>query len=156
MRAVSSRSPSFERRTFLFSAFAVVAGIVVTSLAAAESNLISADAALSAVVSGQAALIDVRSPQEWQHTGIAKGAHAITIHGPDGLNGFVAEMEAKFGDDRTQAIVVICARGNRSTLVQSTLLERGFSQVLNLREGMLGSGDGPGWLARKLPLQSAP
>ena len=32
------------------------------------------------------------------------------------------------------------------------LAENGFSKVINIPEGMLGSSDGPGWIARGLPL----
>jgi hypothetical protein len=31
------------------------------------------------------------------------------------------------------------------------LNEAGYTQVFNIREGMLGNTDGPGWLARGLP-----
>ena len=42
-------------------------------------------------------------------------------------------------------------RRKRCCLASSALAEAGYTQVYNIREGMLGSPDGPGWLARGLP-----
>jgi rhodanese-related sulfurtransferase len=113
--------------------------------------VISADDALRLAESGQVVLVDVRSPQEWRQTGVPSGAQTVTIHNPNGLVGFLGAMEGTLGADPNQAIAVICARGNRSTLAQSALKEAGYTQVFNIREGMFGSTDGPGWLARGLP-----
>ncbi len=113
--------------------------------------IISADDALRLAESGQIVLVDVRSPQEWRQTGVPSGARTVTIHNPNGLVGFLEAMEGALGADPDQAIAVICARGNRSTLAQSALNEAGYTQVFNIREGMLGNIDGPGWLARGLP-----
>jgi rhodanese-related sulfurtransferase len=55
------------------------------------------------------------------------------------------------GAGRERPIALICARGNRSTLASAALAEAGYSEIYNVREGMLGSPDGPGWLARGLP-----
>ena len=76
----------------------------------------------------------------------------VTIHDPNGLAGFLAAVTAEVGGDLETPIALICARGNRSMLAQQVLSEAGFSTVLNIREGMLGSASGPGWLARNLPV----
>jgi rhodanese-related sulfurtransferase len=34
------------------------------------------------------------------------------------------------------------------------LREAGFTQVYNIKEGMMGSSAGPGWIARGLPLEA--
>jgi rhodanese-related sulfurtransferase len=60
-------------------------------------------------------------------------------------------MGDTLGEGRNRPIALICARGNRSSLASSALAEAGYTQVYNIREGMLGSPDGPGWLARGLP-----
>jgi rhodanese-related sulfurtransferase len=36
--------------------------------------------------------------------------------------------------------------------VQRYLQSQGFTQVYNVKEGMAGSGAGPGWLKRGLPV----
>jgi rhodanese-related sulfurtransferase len=103
---------------------------------------------------GKLILIDVRSPGEWRQTGIPKGAKAITIHDPGGMTAFVAKVKAAVGDDRSVRIGLICAAGIRSHRAQAMLRLAGFTNVDNVREGMMGrSADTPGWLRRSLPTQ---
>jgi len=117
----------------------------------AAGELIAADQAMRLAMSGEIVVVDVRSPQEWQQTGVPAGARLVTIHQPDGLIGFIDAMGDTLGEDRDRPIALICARGNRSSVASSALAQAGYTQVYNIREGMLGSPDGPGWLARGLP-----
>jgi rhodanese-related sulfurtransferase len=117
----------------------------------AVGELIAADRAMRLTMSGEIVVVDVRSPQEWQQTGVPAGARLVTIHQPDGLIGFINAMGDTLGEDRDRPIALICARGNRSSVASSALAQAGYTQVYNIREGMLGSPDGPGWLARGLP-----
>ncbi len=131
----------------------LVGGLVAGPAAAQETsgNVIGADQAMQLAASGAIVVVDVRSPQEWRQTGVPAGARLVTIHQPDGLIGFIEAMGDTLGEDRNRPIALICARGNRSSLASSALAEAGYTQVYNIREGMLGSPDGPGWLARGLP-----
>ena len=134
-----------------------VAGLADTRQARAgdaSGPVIAADEAQRLAQAGEILLIDVRSPQEWRQTGVPAGARAVTIHDPNGLVGFLGAVQRELGGDFDSPIAVICARGNRSSLAQSALNEAGYSRVLNIREGMLGSVDGPGWLARGLPTEA--
>ncbi len=119
----------------------------------AGPQVIAADRAMSLAATGKLVVVDVRSPQEWQQTGVPAGSLQVTIHQPDGLVGFVDAMNETLGPDHARPVALICARGNRSTLASSALAEAGYTQVYNIREGMLGSPDGPGWLARGLPTE---
>lgn len=112
----------------------------------------SAPEALDAVRGGTLTLIDIRTPREWQQTGVAPGATRINMLHPQGAAGFMNEVLAKVGGDRTAPIALICRTGNRTTQVQKFLQAQGFTRVYNVREGMAGSSAGPGWLARKLPV----
>ena len=38
--------------------------------------------------------------------------------------------------------------------MQKVLTDAGFTNVVHIKEGMAGSGAGPGWLARGLPTES--
>jgi rhodanese-related sulfurtransferase len=99
-------------------------------------------------------LIDVRSPQEWRETGVPEGAWTVTIHGPQGMAGFVADATKVVGGKKDQPIALICARGWRSWRAGNALRDAGFTNIINVREGMLGNPlDGPGWLDRKLPVE---
>lgn len=106
---------------------------------------------------GTLLLIDVRSPEEWRDTGLAKGAVPISIHGKDGLKGFVSEVGARTNGNQLRQIALICASGIRSARAVRTLSKAGYSSLFNVREGMQGNfKDGPGWLKRSLPLINWP
>ena len=121
---------------------------------AAADNL-TASEAWSRAKKGEVVLIDVRSPAEWRQTGIPKGAKAITIHDPGGIAAFVAKIKAAVKGDRSARIALICAAGVRSHRAQAALRLAGFSNVLNVREGMMGrNASAPGWLRRKLPTET--
>lgn len=131
----------------------VAVGMIATPAAAQDTagEVIAADQAMQLAAAGEIVVVDVRSPQEWQQTGVPAGARLVTIHQPDGLIGFIAAMGDALGEDRSRPVALICARGNRSSVASSALAQAGYTQVYNIREGMLGSPDGPGWLARGLP-----
>lgn len=98
---------------------------------------------------GSVLLIDIRRPDEWEATGIPDGAQAIDMRRPD----FTDALLAVADQDRSRPIALICARGVRSAKLGERLTAAGFQNVLNVPEGMLGSGAGPGWLALGLPVQ---
>lgn len=123
-------------------------------LAAAQGRNISGADALSLAQRGAVTIVDVRSPQEWKQTGVPAGARAITIHDPQGLAGFVRAVTRSVNGNLDTPVALICARGNRSTRALDALQAAGFTQVLNIEEGMLGSASGPGWLAQDLPLET--
>jgi rhodanese-related sulfurtransferase len=109
---------------------------------------LDAPAALEKVRSGEILLIDIRRPDEWAATGTAQGAYPLDLRRED----FIAELTKLAGGDRTRPIALICARGVRSARTANLLSENGFTAIINIPEGMLGSADGPGWIARGLPL----
>ena len=136
--------------------FAILAASLsfLVSLSAWAGDVIDSKTALAGVLAGEMTLMDVRSPTEWRETGMPKGAKAITIHGPDGMAGFVAGATKAVKGSKDQPIALICARGWRSMRAASALREAGFTKIINVREGMLGNPlDGPGWLDRKLPTE---
>ena len=113
--------------------------------------MISADAAHRQSQAGELLIVDVRSPREWRQTGLPKGAAAVTIHDPNGPEGFLAAMLAATGGDKAKPIAPICASGVRSNRAHRFLEAKGFSAVLDVSEGMLGRREAPGWLKRGLP-----
>jgi len=132
----------------------LIALLTIAAPARADgAAVLDASRASSQVSSGEITLIDVRSPGEWRQTGIARGAKPVTIHGPAGLDGFVADTTRAVGGDKDQPVAVICATGRRSSRAADALRAAGFTNVINIREGMFGNQtDGPGWLSRKLPV----
>ena len=121
--------------------------------ASADPDLTAPEAA-AAVSAGKITLIDIRTPPEWKETGVAKGAQLINMLHPQGAPGFTNALLDKVKGDKNAPIALICRTGNRTTQVQRFLQAQGFTQVYNVSEGMAGSRAGPGWLARKLPVDS--
>jgi sulfur-carrier protein adenylyltransferase/sulfurtransferase len=82
------------------------------------------------LVDGDTLFLDVREQSEWD-LGHIPGA----LHIPR------AQVEARIEDeapDKSQRIVVYCARGQRSLLAGQVLLANGYERVENLVEGFIG------------------
>lgn len=103
-------------------------------------------------LSGSIVLVDIRRPDEWARTGSGEAAHQLDMRRED----FVSALTELAGGDTDRPIALICARGVRSARLTNRLTEAGFTKIINVPEGMLGSADGPGWIARGLPVKSAP
>lgn len=105
---------------------------------------------------GDLLIIDIRTESEWRETGIPAGAGRASLFLAYGLPNlsFVEEIKALTGDDLSRPIALICAAGVRSAIADVLLDAEGFQHVYDIGEGMLGSGDGPGWLATGLPIEA--
>jgi rhodanese-related sulfurtransferase len=101
-------------------------------------------------VDGDIVLIDIRRPDEWAKTGIGEGAQPLDMRRKD----FVAALTTLVGGRLDAPIALICARGVRSSRMGKRLSEAGFTRIIDVPEGMLGSRAGPGWLASNLPTRS--
>ena len=128
----------------------------VIGTAALAVDDISATDAWRQVKAGKLTIVDVRSPAEWRDTGVAKGAWKITIHGKERMAGFLKQLLARTGGDRSRRISLICATGVRSDYTLRFLRRNGFINVSHIAEGMMGRsvfrGGGKGWLKHRLPL----
>ena len=76
--------------------------------------------------------LDVREPNEWN---LGRLPHAV--HLPRG--NLETKVEALI--DRSQKVVVYCARGNRSALAALTMKQMGYENVASMARGFLGWGD---------------
>lgn len=149
-----------DRRTLLFGgAVAVIggAGFVVADgkhlfyAAITEDVLgqtLSPDQAHDLLTSGQISLIDIRRPDEWTRTGSAAGAERLDMRRDD----FTTELTALVAGNLDAPIALICAHGVRSARLTNQLVAAGFTNIIDVPEGMLGSAAGPGWLNRGLPI----
>lgn len=150
------RPKAFMRRAVLVGAGMVAAAGGIGAMrwyniaADVSGDALTAPQASAAVAAGQIVLVDIRRPDEWQHTGIPEGAVAIDMRSPD----FVETLLARTKGRKDRPVALICARGVRSARMSARLADAGFTTVLDVPEGMLGSGAGPGWLRRGLPVVS--
>lgn len=154
---------SLSRRTFVLSGAAVLGGGAAI-YAAGGRNLyyaaiteevigetIDAPTAHKLAVEGTITLVDIRRPDEWAKTGSGEGAHRLDMRRED----FVTELDKLTGGDKSAAVAVICARGVRSARMTNILTEAGYTNLIDIPEGMLGSRAGPGWIKRGLPLDKS-
>lgn len=111
-------------------------------------GILTAPEAHQKAVAGEITLIDIRRPDEWARTGSGEGAHRIDLRVDD----FAAQVQAAAGDDLNAPVALICARGVRSARISNQLIAAGFTNIIDVPEGMLGSAAGPGWLQRGLPV----
>lgn len=135
-----------DRRGFLLGGLAFLApngGWAQSTLSAAEAN--------AQVQAGQMILIDVRTPQEWQQTGVAEGAWPLDMTQPDFGGWLMAAIERN--PDRK--IAIICRTGNRTGRLMQALAQNGIDGVLDVSEGMAGGPRGTGWIPAGLPITTA-
>lgn len=135
------------------TAFFLAVAVAAAPSLAAEDGTLSPQKARELAAEDKLTIIDVRSPGEWRETGVPQGAETVTIHHPGGMEGFLREVEAAAGGDKERPVAFICAAGGRSSTAQRLAREAGFTAVADIDEGMLGSGAGPGWIARGLPTE---
>jgi len=133
-----------------FVVAAPLALIAFPSLAS-EVGLIGPKEAHEKAGAGEIVLIDIRRPDEWAKTGIAGGAVPIDMRASDLRD----RIDAALDGDRSKAVALICHSGVRSRHLSNAMAKAGFSNVYDVSEGMAGSGRGPGWLRRGLPVVRA-
>ena len=109
----------------------------ISAVAYAEVTNIT-NAELAALEPGSVTIIDLRRPDEWTKSGTIEGSHLVTFFDKRGrydVEKWLSKVDAIV--DRGDPIALICERGVRSSSVADLLDKRlGFSQVLNVTEGM--------------------
>ncbi|MCY4333861.1 MAG: rhodanese-like domain-containing protein [Litoreibacter sp.] len=101
---------------------------------------------------GEIILVDIRRPDEWAKTGSGEHAVRLDLRRDD----FIAELDKLVAGNRGAPLALICARGVRSARENNKLIAAGFTNVIDVPEGMLGNSKGPGWIKRGLPLNKTP
>lgn len=152
-----------DRRALILTAGAVLAGlsapllpqsspaIAQSSAAAALPATLDARSAHAKAVAHELVLVDIRSPGEWRRTGIPASAYAISLDQPP--KAFMAALTNVVAGDKTKPLALICATGGRSSDVAGQLRRLGFTNVLDVGDGVAGSRKGPGWINAGLPMR---
>ena len=110
--------------------------------------------------SGQALLVDVRTPEELKFVGRVPGALNVPWATGTSLTRnprFVRELENKVGD-KQRPVLLLCRSGKRSALAAEAAAKAGFAQAFNVSEGFEGElderqqrGHSGGWRFHGLP-----
>ncbi len=130
----------------------LLAVLLIFAPAALSQTVVSPDQALQLARGGQVTIIDIRRPDEWRQSGLPAGAERATVRLSRGPNEFLNKIAKLTQGDKSKPIALICAAGVRSGYAAKLLASRGYTQVMDISEGMLGNGHGAGWLARDLPI----
>lgn len=134
------------RRTLVLSMFAAV----VAPKAMAETTL-TPEQALAGMEEGSLILIDVRRPEEWAETGVAKGAWPLDMTHQK----FGPRLLAVLERNPDRKVAIICRTGNRTGYLMKVLAQNGITGVLDVSAGMAGGPRGEGWIPSGLPIVSA-
>jgi rhodanese-related sulfurtransferase len=104
---------------------------------AAEKNISSRDAKALLGSNRNIYLLDVRTPQEYSQGKLA-GSVLIPL----------GELERRIGDvPKNRTIVVYCAVGSRSRGAANFLSQKGYKDVYNMSDGIVG------WYRNGFPIQ---
>jgi len=115
------------------------AGMIValaTSATAAQFKNIASPQAKALLDRGTVFLLDVRTPEEFRQAHL-KGAVLIPID----------QIEKRLDEvPKNRPVLVYCAVGSRSNAVAGFLVEKGFRDVYNMKDGIVG------WYRNNLPV----
>ncbi|MCB1355304.1 MAG: rhodanese-like domain-containing protein [Maritimibacter sp.] len=142
---------TFSRRRLLSVLTALPITAVTLPATAQRRDVWTATAAYEALTQDRIRLLDIRTPEEWRETGVAQGAWPLNLYDdkfPERL--FLARDLAE-----ERPVALICRTGNRSGGVMQRLRASGYTNFLDISEGMAGSAAGPGWIKSGLPIVSA-
>ena len=140
--------PKFSRRLVLGVGAAMAASLPLAGFPA-ENAVITDQDAYTRQQAGQMVIVDVRTPQEWQQTGVAVGAEPIDMSDPEFLQKLVQLRQDNPGIE----FGFICRSGNRSGQVQSYLAQNNVAGVYSVDGGMSGNGQASGWISDGLPVE---
>ena len=83
-------------------------------------------------------IIDIRTSEEWEDTGIIEGAYTITFFNEQ-EQPLLADWFFKLGHlihDKSEPFIIYCAHSSRSQTLGEGLLNMGFENVYELKDGI--------------------
>lgn len=128
-----------------------VLALLVSSLAACARDAANLTPDQLQAMQAQGALVvDVRTPEEWEQSGLIPGSKGLTYFDANG--GYDKEAWLKrlkpLLDSPGQPVILVCRSGHRSATVGKMLLdEPGHAKVYQLENGIKG------WSAQNKPLR---
>jgi len=125
--------------------------VLMAFSAQAQVQQMTPDEAYAKALSGEIVLIDIRTPEEWAETGLPDVALTNNLYAPD----FIQTLLAIRNQNPETPLALICRTGSRSGRTTAQLYQAGLTDVIDVVEGVAGSGVGPGWFARGLPVRAA-
>lgn len=112
-----------------------------------NDRILTAEQAFHKVRNNTLLLLDIRRVDEWEKTGVAQGAVALTMDD----DAFIEKLEKLTDNNKDRPVAVMCAAGGRSARVCQELHRQGYNFVYDVSEGMNGGPNGDGWLYKNMP-----
>ncbi len=137
---------SMKRRTLLIAFLALP--LPALSQTARERATMSVREAYDRTKAKDVIMVDIRTPEEWKDTGVAEGAIRLDMTSPV----FEARLATLKAENPGKPIAIICRTASRTRRLQDILTQRGWTNIVDVRGGMLGDGRNKGWLDEGLPL----
>ena len=109
----------------------------------------TADRARALAAEGKLLLVDVRPSAAWSTIGVPDLAEPLDFSDPM----FWDVLDVLVEGDKSVPVVLICWTGGRSLHVAEEMTKRGYARAIDVGEGIRGSKDGPGWVAKGLPME---
>lgn len=139
----------FSRRRFLLGA--AMMPLCATAGFAQMSDVWSVDQVQAALAADEIRVIDVRRPEEWAQTGVAKGAWPLDMTSADFSKKIFLARDLAQG----RPIALICRTANRTGFLMQQIRKAGIQGFVDTQGGMVGKGDIKGWIESDLPIVSA-
>lgn len=139
-----------RRKTLVFLA-ALPVSFAPAALLAGRHDVWDLETLRGALENDLARLVDIRRPDEWQDTGVAKWAWPIDMTAPRFGPRLLAARDLADG----RPVALICRTANRSGAVMDAIRRTGESGFVDAAGGMAGAGSEPGWIRRGYPVVSA-
>lgn len=136
------------RRFFILGLAAAPVALATSRAQTQGREIWSASEAYDALLADNARVIDVRSREEWQETGVGAGVWPVSMH-EDEFSDRIFAAKRLAGQCE---VGLTCATGRRSATLLRALRHAGYDGYAEISEAMLGSRRGPGWLASGLPV----
>lgn len=127
-----------------------VLSLLVLAVPAGAEVVHIGNAELKALIADGLPVVDVRTPGEWQQTGVVAGSQLVMLVDEAGRSDpELWKRQMSKVVDPTKPVVLICRSGNRSNVGARILQEQNpHRKIYNVREGING------WLRSAQPVVS--
>ena len=100
-------------------------------------------------------IIDIRTSREWKSTGVIPNSLLLPMHDENNMErkDFIEEIKKVLNENQNKTVSFICASGARSEMVKNYFLDKGYKNILNISDGILGQ-ENDGWFYLGFPLES--
>lgn len=137
---------NYKRRVFL--ATIAMGAVFASQTMAQQSDVWTINQVNDALSRGEIVLIDIRRPEEWAQTGVAKGAWPLDMTAGDFTQKLFQARELAEG----RPVVLICRTANRSGFLMAQIRKAGLKGFVDTSGGMAGKGSNRGWIESDLPI----